>query len=202
MKSEREFWNWFIQHEPELFEFDPHDEANRERIFDELLGELQKVHPALVFEFGPNAARREFVISADGMKRAFPAVVSLAKAAPHLDRWEVIPFRPRRVPNVVELGGKRVDPNDVEFSLLDNGRNVGIYLFIPGFKQSDVDLKRIGYLLLDEALGEYDVESKLGLIRILSRDTRTDGGRYPFARLPGLFDQLVGQLEGRSGRSS
>jgi len=115
----------------------------------------------------------------------------------------VIAFRPRRTPiNTVEIRGKRVDPRNVQFSLLDNGKIAGIYLFIPGFREDDVDFKQIGYLLLDEALGEYDVESRLGLVKMCSPQTVADGDRYPLADLPTLFDQLVSQLEGRSGISS
>jgi hypothetical protein len=203
MSPQEQFWNWFIHHEVELFGFDPGQVAEREKVFDALASELQKVDPDLAFEFGPNGARREFVISAGGIKRAFPAVVSLANAAPTLSRWRVIAFRPRRTPfHIVEFGSKRVDPEDVQFSLLDNGKLAGIYLFIPGFREGDADLAQIGYLLLDGALGEYDVESRLGLIKMLSPDTHTGGERYRLVELPARFDKLVSQLEGRSGRPS
>jgi len=194
-----EFWTWFSQHQDELFEF----ETDKERIFDEVAAQLQKVDTDLTFEFGPKESRREFVISAGGLKHAFPAVVLLAKAAPHFDRWRIVAFRPRRTPdNVVEFRGKRVSPKDVQFSLLDNGTTAGIHIFIPGFRDGDVDLKQIGYLLLDETLGEYDVEARLGLIRMLPPDTRTEGTRYPLAELPVRFDELVHRLEGRAGRPS
>jgi hypothetical protein len=204
MTPQEQFWKWFIDHEPELFSFDPERVDDRERIFDEIAGELQKIDPDVSFEFGPNGTpRREFVISASGIHRAFPAVVSLANAAPPMDRWQVIAFRPRRTPiNTVEIRGKRVDPRDVQFSLRDNGKMAGVYLFIPGFRENDADFKQIGYLLLDEALGEYDVESRLGLIKMFSPQTATDGDRYSLADLPTLFDQLVSRLEERSGNSS
>jgi hypothetical protein len=203
MMPQEQFWDWFTHHEPELFGFDPNQESERERIFDEMAGQLQKIDPNLTFEFGPNEGRREFVISAGGIQRAFPSVISLVASAPTLARWQVIAFRPRRTPiNPVEIGGKRVDPRDVQFSLRDNGKMAGVYLFIPGFREDDVDFKQIGYLLLDEALGEYDVESRLGLLKMYSPQTATDGDRYPLADLPTLFDQLVSRLEGRSGISS
>jgi hypothetical protein len=203
MTTQQEFWNWFLLHEAELFEFDHSREVERKRLFDRLAGELQKVDPDLTFEFGPPAESREFIVSAAGIRRAFPAVASLADAAPKLDRWRVIAFRPRRWPiNVVDIDGRRVDPRDVQFTLLDNGKIAGINLFIPGFRESETDLKQIGYLLLDEALGEFDVESRLGLVRMLSPDARTDGDRYPLQDLPPLFDQLVSRLEGRGKRPS
>jgi hypothetical protein len=203
MTAQENFWSWFIQHDDELYDFDPTRVAERERIFDELAAQLQKVDPDLAFEFGPRDTRREFVISAGGIKRAFPAVTTLVNVAPSLNRWRVTAFRPRRAPlHVVEFGGKRVDPEHVQFSLLDNGKTVGIYLFIPGFRESDADLKQIGYLLLDGTLGEYDVECRLGLIKMLPPDTRTDGDRYPLADLPALFDGLLARLEGRTGKPS
>lgn len=199
MTPQNEFWNWFIQNEPKLFDF----EANQEEIFDEIATQLQKVDPNLTFEFGPKAGRREFVISAGGISSSFSAVSSLADSAPPLERWSVIAFRPRRKPpNTVEFRGKRVDPCDVQVSLLDNGKMPGVYLFIPNFREDDTDLKQIGYLLLDEALGEHDVESRLGLIKMFSPETPTKGKRYPLANLPALFDELISRLEGRSRRPS
>lgn len=203
MTTQQKFWNWFVEHEKELFGFDPNQEAERERLFDQLAGELQKVDPDLTFEFGPQEPRREFVISAGGIERAFPAVVSLADAAPSLTRWQVTAFRPRRtLLSVVQFRDKRVDPKDVQFSLIDNGKIAGICLFIPGLRGDDPDLKQIGYLLLDEALGEYDVELRLGLIKMLPPEASTEGERYPLCELAGLFDQLVSRLEGRSGKES
>lgn len=67
----------------------------------------------------------------------------------------------------------------------------GIRLFILGYQETDSDMKQIGYLLLDESLGEYDVESRLGLIQMLSPDTRTGEQRRPFAELPKRFDEFV-----------
>jgi hypothetical protein len=58
-------------------------------------------------------------------------------------------------------------PKDVFFSLLTKDSVIGLQLFIPGFSENDVTLKQIGYLMLDDALGEYDVETKIGLIQML-----------------------------------
>jgi hypothetical protein len=87
------FWNWFVDHEEELLTF----ESDRERIFDMLATELNKIDPALCFELGPNDPRIEFVISAGGIKSAFPAVSALVDAAPTLERWQITAFRPRRM---------------------------------------------------------------------------------------------------------
>jgi hypothetical protein len=195
MTIEEQFWIWFTRNEDDLFSF----ERDQERIFGRLFGELQKVNPELTFEFGPKKQSREFVISAGGIRSAFPAVVALAKAAPALPRWQVIAFRPRRSPvNTVEIGNLRIDPEVVQFTLLDNGKTAGIYLYIPGFQETETAFKQIGYLLLDEALGEFDVEERLGLIKMLPIDAEEVGDRHPLADLPPLFDELICSLEGRS----
>jgi hypothetical protein len=48
VNAQQEFWNWFIQHEVELFDFDPAQEAEREKVFDVLADQLCKVDPDLV----------------------------------------------------------------------------------------------------------------------------------------------------------
>jgi hypothetical protein len=116
--------------------------------------ELAKIDPDLTFEIGPKEPTRDFVISAAGIRRAFPAVVALSTTAPRLARWKIIAFRPRRPPMTIELGDHCIDPDVVFFSLMDNGKHVGISVFVPGFKSSEIAFKQIGYLLLDEALGE------------------------------------------------
>jgi hypothetical protein len=198
---QEEFWRWFLKNEELLFEF----ERDQERIFGLLNTALNKVHEGLTFEFGPRGSVREFVISADGIKSRFPAVVALAQAAPPLSRWKVIAFRPRRPPvHSIRIDEVLVDPADVSFALLDDGTIAGIYLFIPGVKPDDARYKQIGYLLLDEALGEFDVETRLGLIEMLApRDSvAIEADRYPLSELPHLFDGLVARLEGRSGKPS
>lgn len=203
MTVQDEFWNWFREHEAELFELDASLEEEREELFDRLMFQLNRVDPGLVFEFGPNGPVREFVISAAGIEEVFPAVVSLADAAPALERWRITAFRPRCTPiSGVEVNGKRIGPDDVRCSLLDNGIEAGLYLLIPGFREEDPDWKEIGYLLLDEALGEFDVETRLGMIKMLSPETPTGLDSFPLAELPVLFDALVARLEGRSGAPS
>ena len=185
------FWKWFTENEAELLDFEVGRELERERVFDRLQAQLRKVHPDLTFEFGPRGQRREFIISADGIKGAFPAVSALVSAAPSLDRWQISGFRPRHPPMTIALAGKQVDPKDVQVSLLDNGKIAGIYMFIPGFSEKDaVQWKQIGYLLLDNALGEYDVETKVGLIEFLPPEEKSELERFPLTELPRLFQPV------------
>ena len=63
------FWRWFQANETRLFDF----EKDQDRVFNELQMQLHRIQPSLTFEFGPKEeGKREFVISADGIKDAFP----------------------------------------------------------------------------------------------------------------------------------
>lgn len=193
------FWRWFLKNEPLLLTHGSSDE----HVFDELGTELHKVDPHLTFEFGPPAPQREFVISADGIRESFPAVVRLRDAAPQLPRWKLTAFRPRFIPIcTVTVGDLSVKPTDVYFTLLRNETKAGIELFLPGYTDDNPTMKTIGYLMLDQALGEFDVETRLGLIRFLSLDEPYDGERHVLDDLPEQFDRLIEQIEGTSGKPS
>jgi hypothetical protein len=141
------------------------------------------------------------VISAGGIKSSFPAVVSLAKQAPELQKFYVTAFRPRRPPvNAIECGGVRVNPDEVKVSLLSDGKKAGLHLFLPVAVKEDNARKIIGYLLLDEVLGEFDVETRVGMIEMYSVEEPTELERMPLAELPGAFDRLVAKLEGRNSQ--
>ena len=70
----------------------------------------------------------------------------------------------------------------------------GIQLLIPGFKENDMTVKQIAYLILNNTLGEYDVETQVGLSQILAPESPRTAQGYPFSELPSLFDHLVSML--------
>jgi hypothetical protein len=192
--KEREFWDWFQQNEEMLLHFD----RDQERIFDLLSTALAKVSPNLTYEFGPlKEGARDFVVSAGGIKTAFPAVAALAAAAPVLPRWNIIKFRQRQTPIMcVVFGGKTVKPQDVEFSILSSGTELGVYLFFKGYREAEkATWDEIGYLLLDQGLGEHDVETKVGLIQFFSFGAHSELPRHPLPELPAVFDEKFDELK-------
>jgi hypothetical protein len=107
---EENFWRWFQNHQDMLYDF----ERNQAQVFGELSTELHRVNSDLTFEFGPiENGRRELVISADGIRAAFPAVQALYAAAPSLPRWKLTKFRPRRKPMDVNDQGISVSAASV-----------------------------------------------------------------------------------------
>lgn len=187
--AEDGFWRWFQVNEARLFDF----ESDRDKVFDELQVQLHKVKAGLTFEFGPKEnGKRDFVISADGIKDVFPSVISLANAAPSLSRWKIIKFRPRRDLSPISLNGLQLSPEQVDFTIEPDGPKIGITLFIDGYKESEHE-RYVGlvFLMLDQALGEYDVETKVGGIDFKTRTAKSKTPKQPFSALVRSFDELT-----------
>ncbi|RYY01280.1 MAG: hypothetical protein EOO53_18545 [Gammaproteobacteria bacterium] len=186
---EENFWKWFKKNEAIIFEF----EKDQERVFDLLSNEMHKVNPNLTFEFGPKINnQREFIISSDGIKEAFPKVESLYSAAPSsLSKWIIIKFRPRREPFDIEYNGISVEAASVLVNLYPDGNKIGVTLIIPSYTEADSKIfTGIAYLILDQALGEYDVETKVGFIQVKSSAPSTTK-TYSLTELPKEFDKAL-----------
>ena len=164
---EQLFWQWFEKKSARLMNF----ESDQEEIFDELADQMRQVHPDLTFEFGPVIdGKREFVVSADGIRAAFPAVKNLVDAAPSLEEWTIIPFRPPKGTGfIIQIGDYSLGPENVWFSYEQNGDRIGLILYIEGLSAENEDAAaQASFILLDSALGEYAVEEKIGFIEIIA----------------------------------
>jgi len=153
---------------------------------------MKKIDPNLTFEFGPKKnGKRDFVISAGGIQSAFPVVIALYNAAPKLDRWNFIKFRPRRefADTSLKLNGAEVAAKDISFALAPEGSKVGITLYMKGYTATpDQTYEQIAYLMLDTALGEYDVETKVGAIAVKDATTDDQVKKSPLKDLPSAVD--------------
>jgi hypothetical protein len=186
-RREVAFWGWFARNEPRLFEF----ERDQDRVFDDLMAALARVHRDLTFEFGPvTDGARELVVSAGGMRAAFPAVERLVAAAPSFPRWRITKFRGRLpVAGRIHLGDLRVDARDVWVTPRRDGARWRLTVHLPGYEPTpEHRYEQIGYLWLDHALGEYDVETKIGSIEFASSDRAASVDAVPLDRLPLLID--------------
>jgi hypothetical protein len=186
------FWKWFTLNDQQLFHF----EDNQEKMFNLLSNELSKVNPGLTFEFGPiNKNKREFIISADGIISVFPTVEALYNKRPKLDHWSIIKFRQRKSElYTIKYNKLSINPSDVFFTLDRDGKKVGLNLYIKGYDESDDRYMSCAYLFLDSALGEYDVETKVGFINILKLDDKDMGGKSKLKDLPKDFDKYYTKL--------
>jgi hypothetical protein len=88
------FWDWFSKNSEDYYY---NLENKRDTLFDPLGKQLGKINGNLVFEFSGQKenGKREFIISADGIRDSFPDVIQLVDNAPPLEKWDIIAFRPR-----------------------------------------------------------------------------------------------------------
>lgn len=159
---EARFWSWFQKNSTRVAQF----EKDQERILDELQTELLRVHEGLTFEIGPAVdGTRQLAVSADGIRERFPAVRKLVAAAPALPGWRVVAFRQRKPSShSVKMGSLSLGIEDVWFKARTSpGQPVAVNLFVRGYVPGERQrFASVVYLMLDDALGEEDVETKVG----------------------------------------
>ena len=190
--KEEKFWNWFCKNSAEIFDF----EKDQEAIFDKIQAELGKIDVNLTFEISSKKdSKRDFILSADGILSLFPVVEALFSAKPDLPEWNFVKFRPRRaIGNSIRFGNIELFPRDVRFLLVDEeddkNDKIGIVLFLRDFDGSAL-FNQIGFLFLDECLGEFDVETKVGGISFQDFGSEHFEKSKPIEELPATFDKAI-----------
>ena len=191
-----QFWSWFVENEHTIFDF----EDNVETVFNAIAQELVKVDDNVTFELSSinEAGKRQFVFSAAGLSSSFPAVEQFVDTAPTLERWVFVKYRQRM--NVllnVEFGGVEVDPDNIHYVIVKDTDpyKAGVLLFFDGYTEQARDIYgNIGYLILDQALGEYIVETRVGVIGMFDRSSPYFLNAKPVKELAEHFDYVIGQL--------
>jgi hypothetical protein len=188
--QEAAFWRWFVTHQPELMAI----RTGHEPICDSLAHFLAQVDSNLTWEIGPpGSGHREFIISANGLRAGFPAVLSLARAAPPLPEWRVVRFRPPQ-PDFRQLTFKDVslDARLVEFLARPAVGKLDLVISVPGMRDTpDHRFEEATYILLDGMVGEYAVETRLGAIDIIPPNERPQGHWRPLTELANVVDVTV-----------
>lgn len=159
------FWQWFQANLPALQQHVPQDDD----ILAALAAQAKTINEHLLIEIQPGEdTPYQLLISADGFRSAFPDVIGLFRCAPEIANWRVIPFRPRMdIQHHLHFEGKHISADSLWYrtEILDGVP--AIYLYIDGLTEDNSDeLSGATYSLLDMALGEYDVETKIGLIEL------------------------------------
>jgi hypothetical protein len=186
--DEGAFWAWFASHQDELLKV----QTGREEICSQLEAQLKHVNSSLVYEFGTEKnGRREFTISADGNSDAFPAVEALYAAAPSLPHWKIFKFRQRREPVAISISGISVEPDSVAVAVKKAGDRADVIIYIPDAPEDDRGVYgEIAFLMLDQAIGEYDVETRIGKVTVMP-SSRLSGKTYSLKELPRVIDRML-----------
>ena len=190
--NEHQFWEWFQLNEDAFYTL----ESSKDPLLNELHEVLTSYYEGLTYQFSIKSpeGKKEFVISADGIAEAFPAVETLVDAAPEFDRWQIIAFRPR-VSEEFELSmGSRVFTfDDFYFLHAMDVATIALQLHIRDFEDTP-EYQQAAFIILDNILGEYDMETKVGHIEFLKLDEAKINDLYNIRDLPVVVDDLFRQI--------
>ena len=181
------FWKWFAEHAPAL-----KAEPDLQKVMETVSNETEKIDPGLIGEIAVDGDKRQLVLSADGNRELFPLVQATYAARPaQLEGWSVVAFRPRAKANdgmTIELAGNKITPRDVKFVATPTEHKLDVVVFIPGFTTVD-EMGSLGFVLLDHAVGEYDMETKIAGVDFAGLD-KAPASAKPLTELPAQVDAL------------
>ena len=165
----KEFWRWLASHRRDIHQEIKGPGAPTSHVWSilELGAKLQQVDPGLTHEIGmADSETIELIISAEGIKAVFPAVIELVKSAPRLDGFKITAFRPRCPDGLqLQIDDKLITDDLLTYRLVPEGDRLGLELFID-CALDERARTMIGFLSLDQRLGEYDVATGLRWIEI------------------------------------
>ncbi|MGG3580893.1 hypothetical protein AAXE64_29335 [Priestia megaterium] len=188
--TEQEFWSWFEKNSEDYFQL---DENNYDLLFNKLGLQLSKYHKDLTFEFSMemNQGKREFIISAEGMVSAFPAVIKLVEEAPSLEKFNVVAFRQRQdSEQEIYFEDIVLNTEDIFFTYREDKQMdcLDIVIYIKGYSEENDQFIAAAFIMLDSLIGEYDVGVKLGEINFEPYQEEKEA--EPILNLVSLVDKL------------
>lgn len=192
---EQKFWNWFISYKTELeaieSSFDPRLEP--------LSKHLRLYHVDIVYEISlHNSKPRELIISGDGLKEMIPIVQNLIQAAPEIEGWKFIAFRPRKSDYMdfkLDFGGMVIDPKRMWFFPITKDGYFDMIIYHPDYSEQDKNSFIGGtYIILDMVLGEFDVMTKVRYMDFQALpEKKIQTKLLPLSELQRVFDKFHNQ---------
>lgn len=188
---EDKFWDWFTSKSNLYYNF----EKNQNFLFVELKNKLNKIHPDLVFEFGPilKNGKREFVISADGIKSSFPFVKKLVDKAPHFQNWKIVAFRqPKEGIDQIIYKNLRFHFDDVFFRFGKDSGKISLELNIRDYNENP-NWTGATFVLLDNLIGEYYAETAISKIEKIKLKEQEIKNLFPIIMLPQILKEYYSE---------
>lgn len=189
-----EFWNWFQQNEDRLGKMKgPYDP-----LFNELTSKLQEIDPRLKIEIGVPSSRRykfQLEISPELNPALFSAARKIVAAVPETKYFEVVAFKQRlheQILRKLELSNSDAEHNYYSLSIRDLryrmnivGHRANIVILIRNYKADEpnsIHMQDMSLMMLHQALGEYDLVTKVGNITFdtLDKSTEKDSSAFVF----------------------
>jgi hypothetical protein len=151
-------------------------------LIDEIGRAVRGIHPEVAWELAPGkGAEHAFCISAEGRADLRQVALRWLESAPPADAtWEYHASRQAgQRPMSLDIGGARFDLAEMRAigSWDPTTRRLDVSLWHPQFEQVPSQVRpQVGFLFLDNLLGEEDVERWIGRVDILDAHT---AGRTP-----------------------
>lgn len=185
--SAADFWAWFVAAKDRLETI--RHEAD-DALLDEVLVHLHRYCKHLWFELGGHPqGPMEFVISAEGDENYFAQVEALAAAAPAIEGWRIVAFKPPQgFAFVTSYQGLELDPGQCWFQPLYSAEEPGRLALRVGVPDFDPDKQkeiRTGlYIVVETGLGELVSGQRIAFIEACELpDDPAQRGLIPLSEL-------------------
>lgn len=191
------FWNWLDENASWIrsqVENETLDHA------DKITEEFEKDFPDLEWEIEvTDEGPWFFILSANGDLEKFGTVIESFQNAPKLTNWVVLPFKqPGSVDAEVHVGDTVLGYDAIwyraEIVDMEDHHGLELDLYIEGLTEENSDeLIQAAYLLLDNAVGEFDAATRLLSVGVeaLNEDPDESEDLFPLAELPEFIEQLT-----------
>src|ERR1700677_2463849 len=184
----RSLWSWSSSNQSRFCNL----EQERENLVPELVEHLRLLSPNLTIEFeAPKNGVREMAISADGVEKDFPLVEQLVAAAPTMQGWHVVAFRqPSKIQGMeLKYPGITLDTDRMWMMPIEDDQGFDLIVFFPNYSDDRRNLFiNATYVLLDNAIGEYNVVKGIRTLDFQKLPPVGDRrGILPFVDLPKVF---------------
>ena len=182
------FWSWFSKNQSRFSNL----EQDRENLVPEIVEHLRQLSQNLTIEVEvPKNGVREMAISADGVEGDFPLVQQLVATAPSMQGWRIIAFRqPSKLEGMeLKYPGLTLDVAKMWIMPIEDDHGFDLIIFFPGYSDDKRNLFINGaYVLLDNAIGEYNVVKGIRTLDFQKLPAANDRkGIVPFVDLPKVF---------------
>lgn len=191
MDSVSQFWNWFKDNNKAYTFLNSVDEETKEKLLDDFLKQLHKYCDSIYFEIGGYPDEdQELIITAEGDERYFDKIETLVNAAPKIDGWTFIAFKPPMPDNFKsKWDDLELNSEDMWFLPLSNDKTQELGIRVCFNKQDLIKgnktLTPLLYKMLDTILGEKSFALDIQYVETdLLPDYPEEEGLYPILELP------------------
>lgn len=176
------FWNWFVENSEHLTMLNDLEEAEQNKLLDELQNQLDLYCEGLSYEMSePSPTGRTLTFSAEGDTDLFRQVVELVDQSPDVDWWEFVAFKqPRGVDLKVIFDKYKFETKQMYFLPLENEVEpdiMGLRVALPDAKKEDEDQLVGIYVTIEALVGEFDCATLIGYLEAapIPEDPPKDG---------------------------